>query len=790
MFEKRNIMGKIMMLLLGVMSFCILYFWSFADMYPGAWGDLAVGAGLIPSSGMLPGYGALLSRALFSILPVDMAIAANGVVAKLIVTLCGMLAFSMFSDMMEVVSGVGARDLRRRRIAIRVSAFSASLLLVCAEPVWKASQGITGHTVVFALMVIASAAFARLLRTAKTMPAVISLSALGLLAADSLIGWGLLVVYVALASGYLMSPQSDDWKAFLEPMRMQRTKWQMTFAFVAMFMLGAVLVMFSYDLTDGLGICGLSRGSLPMLYASSYWGSIVNSVSVVGFSMFILVGVIPCVLTTVMIARATDEDQYLGFGISVVYILAGLVAFLQLSPFDFAWVWSVFGDDAFVSDSAVLLTVFLCAISVAWGFYVFCVEAFCRDYDHIEDVLYQGFSEEDVPVRETLADSAESVRLSFSRLAVLFAPLVALLLCIGGRAMPFNRILCDIVDEVIRETLDEAKGVDYLFTDGAYDPVIRLESYRRGSMVIPISMMSGNGLRDTYIRQHSAIDMEDRVAMRAGAFEVLRSWTLDKHDHLKRIAAQVAFDVFSLNRKLSPIVYGMMVRPTGGDGIEAERSFERCLSLAERIIESHENGTWRRASDPVIKDKLLFAQFRMSVMLRLRAMVMDVAGKTEESLAMMKMSDRLNACNPSLQKIMRRVDWIRRQSGESLTSREGLDVALKRADFGMAKRYALPILNDHPDDCDANFAVGMSYYVEGQYARAEKYLMKVLEINPQEAAVINNIAMIQLKTGRYDDSLANAEKALSMTPDSVMIKDTVRQVRAAMEERRKNPTRR
>jgi Flp pilus assembly protein TadD len=136
-------------------------------------------------------------------------------------------------------------------------------------------------------------------------------------------------------------------------------------------------------------------------------------------------------------------------------------------------------------------------------------------------------------------------------------------------------------------------------------------------------------------------------------------------------------------------------------------------------------------------------------------------------------------------KILRRMDWIRRQSGESLTPREGLEVAMKRADFVMARRYAMPVLKEDPDEPNANFAMGMSYYAEEQFAKAEEYLKRVLKKNPNEPAVFNNIALICLKTGRLEEAETNAVQALNLKPDQVEIKDTVRQIEKAKEERRR-----
>ena len=54
--------------------------------------------------------------------------------------------------------------------------------------------------------------------------------------------------------------------------------------------------------------------------------------------------------------------------------------------------------------------------------------------------------------------------------------------------------------------------------------------------------------------------------------------------------------------------------------------------------------------------------------------------------------------------------------------------------------------------------------------------------NDKEPAVWNNIAALQLRTGRFDEAKKNALKALELLPDSVEIKDTLKQIEKAMKD--------
>jgi tetratricopeptide (TPR) repeat protein len=277
------------------------------------------------------------------------------------------------------------------------------------------------------------------------------------------------------------------------------------------------------------------------------------------------------------------------------------------------------------------------------------------------------------------------------------------------------------------------------------------------------------------------------MTLAAGAAEALRTWIVSKSARLADVSVQVAFELFRLNRRLEPLVYGLLVRPIGGDAEAAAASLKRCHSLSDRVVAVHENGVWRHAKNRFLKDRFLFIQFRLAVMSRLRAINLDSQKKVKESIAEIAYSDRLNASNPSLVKILRRMDWIRRQNGETLTPREGLEIAMKRADFVMARRYAMPVLKEDPDDPNANFAMGMSYYAEEQFAKAEEYLKRVLKKNPDEPAVYNNLALICLQTGRPEEAETNVVYALKLKPDVAEIKDTAQQVEKAKNKRKRTP---
>ena len=776
---KFGIIDLILAAAVGIAAFVFLSIWDFPGLHPRVWGETAVAAGLLPQAKMLPGLAGLLGFGLFRLLPFGAALSASVFVGKALVSLSGVLAYFAFSGMMEAASGSGARDWARRRQAIRVAAFTASVLLAFSSPAWMSAQGLTGAAVVLFLVVCAIFFFMRLLLTASPLMATLALFVTGLLTAESPIGWFVLAVGIAVVVRYVQVNKTEAWLDFLDPIRMQRTKWSMTFFFLGALLFGIAAEMLSYYLLDGLPSHGASAGELPVLYASAYWSAMSESMTVIGFAAFFLSCVVPVVISTVMVPVATDEDRYLSFKFSLVYLIAASVAFLQLSPFSSAQVWNLVGPAEIASNVALVFAAFLSAVTVAWGLYVLGVEVLCRDYEHIEMVLYQGFAEELEAARAQREEQIESVRLTFLRLFVMILPVAMLAIAVWGSRLVEDRRLAGVVNGFVRETLYEASGAKYIFTDGAYDAAIRLEAKRRAQTVIPISLMSGTDRFSAYVRQLGTDGFDDRVSLETGAAEALCTWVTAKSARLQDVSVQLAFELFRLNRRLTPLVYGALVRPVGGDAEAAAASVVRCHRMADVIVGLHDDGTWRHARDAFLKDRFLFAQFRLAVMARLRAIRLDAEKKTKESLEEIAYADRLNASNPSLVRILKRMDWVRRQTGDSLTPREGLGVALKRADFVMARRYAMPILKEDPDEPNANFAMGMSYYCEEQFAKAEEYLVRALKRNPDEPAIHNNLALLHLKTGRLEVAEKYAKRALELAPDIAEVKDTVEQVRKA-----------
>ena len=304
--------------------------------------------------------------------------------------------------------------------------------------------------------------------------------------------------------------------------------------------------------------------------------------------------------------------------------------------------------------------------------------------------------------------------------------------------------LQSVTNDYVREVVEEAKGVRVIYTDGAFDDDIRHEAKRRGIELEPISIVDGGG--DSL---RAAVTNGEDVALQFG------------FDNWKRVGKEV------------PLCSGVLARTDKMPEEDRQRGIEAARRLGERILELYKEKLIDTTPDEGLKEKILFVQWRIARIAYMRAEREERMGWPELARKDVELSDRLDACNASLQKILRKMD--------KKTLHRELRKMLARQDFTRARRYAEQILADDPNDPDANFAMGMDYYTRKKWMRAEEYLRRCSIKRPQQPVYWNNLAMICLYTERYDEGLKLAQRALDLIPDSAEVKDTIKQLEEARE---------
>jgi len=336
--------------------------------------------------------------------------------------------------------------------------------------------------------------------------------------------------------------------------------------------------------------------------------------------------------------------------------------------------------------------------------------------------------------------------------------LVVVLAALPQVSRPVARAAQRVVEDAIAETIVECGDAKWLFTDGRLDAGLELAACAAGKELHPLNMMSGASDWEKSLRVRSFTPGADRDAAETGIPVLMRTWTSEKENGMDAAAIQLGFEFWRREHKPLPTFSGMVARCKGMDAAEAQRGIEASRKLSERVLALGGSVDRTRVS-PALASAFSAVSWRLSRFARLRG---------DEKLA-----DGLDALNGAIKKMLELVEYERQRTFMQMTPREGLEIALKRADFVEARRYAAAVLRVNPKSPEANFGMGMAFLRDGNRAEAEKYLRKVLEVRPDEPAALNNLSIICRKDKRYDEAVGFAKHALRMLPDSPEVKRTL-----------------
>lgn len=300
-----------------------------------------------------------------------------------------------------------------------------------------------------------------------------------------------------------------------------------------------------------------------------------------------------------------------------------------------------------------------------------------------------------------------------------------------------------VVSDFVRETVTEAEDAKTIFTDGVLDEELQAEIKRRNLAIETCSLLDCQQMKGRdYVGE-----------MRNGA------------------AAQLGWERFPAKTGGEPSppfqFAGVLFRKRGMSDSVRRQGVVFAGGLALQILDVQEKNAAESLEDDELTKKFHTVQWRVARIARARALQERESGQEALAKRSLALADRLDRCNPVVEKIQ-------------LTPRDRLRRALRSADFKQAKEAAEQVLREAPEDVDANFAMGMWHFEQSQWADAERHLLKVKAAKPAEVAIWNNLAVLYLRMKRYDEAKAHADKALSLAPDFEAVKDTVKQVEKAL----------
>jgi len=96
-----------------------------------------------------------------------------------------------------------------------------------------------------------------------------------------------------------------------------------------------------------------------------------------------------------------------------------------------------------------------------------------------------------------------------------------------------------------------------------------------------------------------------------------------------------------------------------------------------------------------------------------------------------------------------------------------LDLALekiKKKDFSEAIKLYEKILNQEPENFDANLNLGSIYAQTKNFSMASELWSKAIKINPNIPDVHNNLAMVEITLKNYDKAIEYAQNAITLNP--------------------------
>lgn len=774
--KKLDWLDGVIAALLGAFAAVFIWAFSYKGLHPTAWADCAVASGLRPAATLIPGLWRLLAQGVYGMLGVSGGNVALAVLGKVFVGVMVACTYLLGREILSILVRMhDDNGVWWGRLARWISALAA-LLLLCADPVWRLGQAFTPTTLLAFEFVLSAYLLARFLGSGTVRPVYYAMFVIGLFGAESPLGIAMLVgfwsiFYLLLNKGQLFHVQ------LLEPLRQQSSKWLITLLWALGLLTGVTLNVVGFISLGGLAETGASAGELPLKYAVEMWQILAGSASAGGWIVGLGFTLLPFVLAVALLRRATDLEYFLSYHVGIVFFFVGCLAYSQVASLDPLWFWT--WSKTIVVHSGLLLFVgaLMCVLAILCMLAVASVDAYCRDHRRLAEQVDPD------ALQQTRTGSAIR-RGRVVRDVVFFS--VLLLLAAGamvGRYQPKTQKMLRLIDDFVAETIAESGDARWLFTDGNFDCGIELASACSGreKPLVCIPLMGGRQARSLSTLQRDMPDEEDRLCAEIGGGNILRTWQKDKPDKIAESAMSLGLEVWrGRGGRDYPPLSGVVAREPWKDAASLEAGRRNGYGLIERVLALYGEGGPDVRAGQYVNDMFLILQWRLARLARIRSEVFDRGGDVTRANEELSFAEALDDRNESLKRILEGMTRLRENTMRQMTPREGLQFALVRADFSLARRYAEPILDADPNDVDANFGMGMSYLMEEQYGRAEEYLKRARDRKPKEPAIWNNLAVIQFRQGRFAEAKENALKALSLLPESAEVKDTLKKIEAAL----------
>ena len=735
----------------GAIAAAAMIVYGVPGLDPGLWNEVSVVSGLRPPRTIFPGFWRLGAALLFRFLDLGTAT----VVLRWLGAVVGGCCVSVFCLIVRQILALVIHTSRPYAVWYRqiapLFAFLGALLFGVSDPLWRICRVFSPELMRLGLLMLAVHWILRWFAHGGRWRILSAFALMGVMAAETPFAFLLPLLFVVsyaavwhcVMDGMIQKPDGLP-----EPVELP--KWRMFFVFLGALAAAVWLNTLGFVHFGGIEANGWSTNDIYFRYAGGYWRMLTGAATLMGWALGLGVCVLPLLVALTMFPRSVRDDQPMAFNYGVMLFFVGVLAAMQCGAFPSARFWT------YSTDTVMVESGFLLAFFVACAMTSFALVGAAFAFECQRKYLTAD-AEQDEPGQRVAEKPGRMLR---GVAPALSCCLAALALC--HLRKPVETEMQSIVDDAVAETVEECDGAKWIFTDGRLDAGVELAAAAKGVSLTTLDMMSGATEWERTVRVRGFKERtDDYEAAEKGTPTLLRIWAGEKTNGMDGVAIQLGFEFWKRERRPLPKASGMVAREVGMTDEAAEKGVARAKELSRRILDVAPQ-VESASPSPALASAFSAVAWRLSRFARLRE---------DRGLA-----DELDLSNSALKKMLSVIEYERTRTFMQLTPREGLQLALKRADFAEARRYATVVLHNDEDDAEANFAMGMQALIAKDLSTAELYLKRCLKRRPKEPAVLNNLSIICRKQRRWKESEDYARRAMEVLPDSPEVRQTLSDV--------------
>ncbi|MCQ2368134.1 MAG: hypothetical protein MJ109_03875 [Kiritimatiellae bacterium] len=475
--EKIGLSDLVIAGVLGFLTFFFLQLWEFPGLHPALWNDAAVASGVRPASHVIGNYWTAIASLIYGACGISAANAFLRFLGHLVMAGIAVVVYALLREMLAFIMRARPQFSKRRTLVQQLASALGTCAFVLSDPIWNAGQTLSETTVLLALTLAAIEFFFVFLRKGSLVYSYICAIILGLLCAETPMGFLITASFIVL-NGVVLKYIPALESPFFQPASIEVGKWYMTFLFIASIIVGIVLNSLVYISHGGLSAIGETVGSIPLSYALGYWAKITSASGLLGWLLWFGVCFSPFLVSMIRFPNAADEELFLPYSTGMVFFLCSLLAFTQSCFLPALWFWK-YGP---VNSSYLLsLGMLFTATTVAAGMAIMGIDAVCRNHNRLAEQMFGNDDEDDEDERSSKKLALKLASTNFiRRVGVLITPVFLVLIMLPGRVKEQTRDKLAIVRDAIKETVTEAGVAEYIFTDDQRDPAIEIASASRG----------------------------------------------------------------------------------------------------------------------------------------------------------------------------------------------------------------------------------------------------------------------------------------------------------------------